>query len=101
LDLQKAFDTVDHRVLLDKLYCYGIRGIVYDWFQDYLLCKKQYVHISGVNSDIGNVPCGYHKVVYLVHCYFCYTLMTLATVVLVSPSDYLLMTLIHLCMGNQ
>jgi len=31
---------------------------VYDWFQDYLLCRKQYVHISGVNSDIGNVPCG-------------------------------------------
>ena len=32
LDFQEAFDTVDHRILLHKLYCYGIRGIEHDWF---------------------------------------------------------------------
>ena len=36
IDLKKAFDTVDHKILLSKLYYYGIRGTVYDWFSSYL-----------------------------------------------------------------
>jgi len=51
LDLQKAFDTVDHSVLLAKLYNYGIRGNVYNWFKDYLYNRQQFVSIRGINSD--------------------------------------------------
>ena len=74
---------------------------MYDWFQDSLLCRKQYVYISGVNSDIGNVFCGVPQGSVLGPLLFLFTLMTLATVVLVFPSDYLLMTLIYLCTGSQ
>ena len=43
LDLQKAFDTVDHSILLAKLYIYGVRGNVYNWFTDCLYDKQQFV----------------------------------------------------------
>ena len=36
IDLKKEFDTVDHDILLDKLYRYGIRGIILDCFSSYL-----------------------------------------------------------------
>ena len=36
IDFRKASDTVDHSILLYKLYHYGVRGPVYDWFCDYL-----------------------------------------------------------------
>ena len=57
-DLQKAFDTVDHKILLEKLYNYGIRGIVHDWFQNYLSNRKQFVSINNIDSNLGNINCG-------------------------------------------
>ena len=39
IDLKKAFDTVDHRVLLEKLQYYGFRGIINDWLKSYLTNK--------------------------------------------------------------
>ena len=51
IDLEKAFDTVDHNILLNKLSYYGIRGIAYDWFKSYLSNRSQFVSINGFNSD--------------------------------------------------
>ena len=43
LDFQKAFDTVNHKILLGKLNCYGIRGIALDWFSSYPKSRNQTV----------------------------------------------------------
>ena len=62
LDFQKAFDTVNHEILLTKLQHYGIRGIVLDWFKSYLSDRKQYVSVNGSNSSCLNVNCGVPQV---------------------------------------
>lgn len=55
LDLTRAFECVDHRILLDKLECYGIRGVPLAWLQSYLCHRQQFVCITdhlGLHSDI-------------------------------------------------
>ena len=54
LDLKKAFDTVNHTILLRKLELYGIRGNVHDWLSSYLNNRSQFVHYNDYNSEKKN-----------------------------------------------
>ena len=62
VDLQKAFDTVDHNILLRKLEHYGIRGVCNSWFKSYLSNRSQFVSVPGFDSSplpiIHGVPQG-------------------------------------------
>ena len=58
LDFQKAFNTVDHCILLDKSYFYGIRGQAFDWFSSYLHNHQQLVNYCGCESNLKNIKCG-------------------------------------------
>lgn len=58
LDLAKAFDTVDHKILLDKLYNYGIRGNAYELIASYLQSRKQRVKVNGVLSEFSELKTG-------------------------------------------
>jgi retron-type reverse transcriptase len=49
LDLSKAFDVINDKRLLDKLYSYGIRGLVNKWFRSYLANRTQFVEISHID----------------------------------------------------
>ena len=58
LDFSKAFDTVDHSILLNKLEYYGIRGVPLQWFRSYLDAREQFVEFDGQSSSKQFVSCG-------------------------------------------
>ena len=58
LDMSKAFDTIDHTILLNKLNHYGVRGVALDCFRSYLSNRKQFVNLKDTKSDIRDVCCG-------------------------------------------
>ena len=58
VDLQEAFDTVEHNILLSKLENYGMHGLANEWFKSYLSNIKQYVSINGYDSNLADVKFG-------------------------------------------
>ena len=59
LDLQKAFDTVDHDILCKKLKAMGIKSV--DWLRSYLSNQNQIVNVNDTESDPSLVTCGVPK----------------------------------------
>ena len=58
LDFSKAFDTVNHNILMSKLLHNGVRGVMRRWFESYLTNRKQYVSIRKCNSSMSNITLG-------------------------------------------
>ena len=58
VDLQKAFDTVEHDILSSKLEHYGVLGLANEWFKPYLSNRKQYVSINGYDANLADVKFG-------------------------------------------
>ena len=58
IDLKKAFYTVDHEILLQKLHHYGVRGIINDWFRSYLADRVRSTQIGSNISSKAKIPCG-------------------------------------------
>ncbi len=58
MDLSKAFDTIDHGIVLQKLYHYGFREVSNDWFCNYLWNRKQFAMYNSTKSPTDDVSCG-------------------------------------------
>ena len=58
LDFQKAFDTVDHDISLNKLYDYGFRGIALEWFKSYMSNRYEIVKYNDYESEAQKILCG-------------------------------------------
>jgi hypothetical protein len=90
IDLAKAFDTVNHSILLRKLEHYGVRGIALQWFADYLSRRKQSVCFNNVSSSLMNITLVSPKGQFLDPCCLSCISMTLETAQVYFTLFYLL-----------
>ena len=58
IDVKKAFDTVDHDILLAKLRKYGVENLELAWFTSYLNNRKQFCKVNGICSKTKDIHCG-------------------------------------------
>ena len=58
MDMSKAFDTLDHTILLEKLNSYGVTGPAHQWLQSYLSNRSQMVKYDNNLSETGAITCG-------------------------------------------
>ena len=58
IDLSKAFDTVDHKILITKLENYGVKETNLQWFKSYLENRKQFITCGNFSTSYINISCG-------------------------------------------
>ena len=58
LDFSKGFDTINHHILLENLFKYGICGLPHAWFSSYIANRKQYVKVGNTESSLKTITCG-------------------------------------------
>ena len=63
MDLSRAFDTVNHPIIITKLRHYGIRGIALEWFKNYLTNRNQVVKFNNTVSSKEKITCGCNDIV--------------------------------------
>ena len=58
IDLSKAFDTIDHHILLKKFIHFGVNGNNIHWFESYLTNRKRFLSFNNKNTIFANITCG-------------------------------------------
>ena len=91
LDFSKAFDTVNHDILLTKLYHYGIRGNALQSFKSYMSERKQFVTYNDTSSSMKTIYCGVPQILFWVLYHSYYISMICQTYVKTLSLFYLLM----------
>jgi hypothetical protein len=61
LDIRKAFDSIDHEILLEKLKFYGITGVEHNWLESYLTSRNQQTFVNGFLSTKKEINVEYLK----------------------------------------